>query len=63
MSVFTLLLNLALLGLVTWAMTTLISMPQQIRTLIISVAVIVGVLYVLNAFGIGLPNLSIPKIK
>lgn len=50
---------LALLGLAVWAITTLIPMPPQFHKMIIVVAVIVGVLIVLHAFGLapsGLPR-------
>ncbi len=63
MSVLTLMLVLALLGLAAWAIVTLIPMPEGIRKLIIIVAVIVAVLYVLSAFGIGFPNMTIPRVK
>lgn len=64
MSVITLLVALALLGVVAWALVTYVSMPAAIKNLIVIVAVVVGVLYVLNAFGIGLPNLpTVPSAK
>jgi hypothetical protein len=62
MSYLMLLLMLGLIGLVTWAIVTYIPMPAGIGKLIVIVSVIVCVLYVLHAFGIHLPNLSVPQI-
>jgi hypothetical protein len=63
MSVLALILILALLGLITWAVITYVPMPAGIRNLIVIVAVIAGVLYALSAFGIGLPHLQVPSVK
>lgn len=52
MSLIGLILILAVVGLVAWAVTTLIPMPQNIKTLIVVVAGIVALFYVLSAFGI-----------
>lgn len=60
MGILTLLLMLALLGLVTWAIVSFIPMPAGIQKVIIIVAVIAAVLYALNAFGISIPN---PRIR
>lgn len=62
MSVIVLLLMLALLGVITWAIVTYIPMPAGIRTLIIIVAVVAGVLYVLSAFGVGMPIMRTPMV-
>jgi len=64
MDVLGLLLILALLGLATWAIVTFIPMPAGFQRLIIIVAVVVAVVYVLNAFGIfKLPNLAVPQLR
>ncbi len=63
MSVLTLLLVLALLGAGAWLLITYVPMPSGIRSLIIVVVVVIGILYVLKAFGIGLPNLQVPTVK
>lgn len=52
MSLLALLLVIALIGLVTWAIVTLIPMPAPFPRIIIVVAVIVVILIVLNAFGV-----------
>lgn len=63
MSVLSLLLVLALLGVVTWALVTFLPMPSNIKMLIVIVAGIIGVLYVLSAFGVlGSLNMRVPTI-
>lgn len=52
MSLFVLLLTLALVGVVTWALVTYIPMPQGIKTVIVIVAVVACVAYALQAFGV-----------
>jgi hypothetical protein len=63
MTVVSLLLVLALLGLVAWAVTSYIPMPEGMKKLIIVAVVVIGVLYVLHAFGLGLPNMRVPTVK
>jgi hypothetical protein len=60
-----LLLMLAVLGVAAWALVTFVPMPQGIKTLIIIVAVLGGILFALRAFGIGFPSLDmrVPAIK
>ena len=58
-----LLLVLAVIGVIAWAVTTYIPMPQGIKTLIIIVAVVCACIYVLNAFGVHLPNPGVPRLK
>jgi len=63
MPLFTLLIYLALIGLVTWLITTLIPMPGQIAKIIVVVAVVICVLIALQAFGIGLsPGPTVPNL-
>ena len=62
MSLITLLLALALLGLVAWALITFIPMPSNMAKLIAVVAVVAGILYVLTWFGVGVP-IKVPPIK
>lgn len=65
MSLLTLFLVLIVLGVVTWAVTSFIPMPQQFKTLIVVVAVIIAVIYCLNAFGIigSLSSVKVPTVK
>lgn len=65
MPYITLLIVLAIIGVIAWAVTTYIPMPPGIRNLIIIVAVVVAVIYALNAFGItlGLGNVTVPHLK
>ncbi len=63
MSVISLLLILALLGLVAWALVTYIPMQAGIQKLIIVAAIVIGALYLLNAFGIGLPRMNVPQVQ
>lgn len=62
MSVLTLFLVLACIGLLAWVIVTLIPMPQQIKTVIIVAAVICAILYCLSAFGLHVANPTVPKI-
>lgn len=57
-----LLLVLAVIGVLAWAFVTYIPMPNGIRSLIIIVAVVCAVFYVLNAFGVHLPNPGVPQV-
>lgn len=50
-----LILSLALLGFITYLVTTLLPMPAQIRSIIIAVACIVALFMVLGAFGVRTP--------
>lgn len=54
-----LLVILAIIGLVAWALVTAVPMPQPIRTVIIVVATLLCLLIVLQAFGgiVAVPNL------
>lgn len=65
MSLIGLVLVLAIIGLVAWAITTFIPMPGNIRTLIIVVCGIVAVLYVLSAFGIlgSVGSVKVPTVR
>ncbi len=63
MSIIYLMLVLAVIGVVAWALVTYIPMPSGMKTLIVVVAVVCGVLYALNMFGIGLPNPAVPKLR
>ncbi len=48
----TLILVIALVGFLTWALVTYVPMPEPFKMGIIAVAVIALILYVLRAFGI-----------
>lgn len=65
MSIIGLILILALIGFLVWAITSLIPMDGRIKNLIVIVALIVCVLVVLNAFGLldGLKSVSVPRIR
>jgi len=65
MSLIALLVMLAVLGVICWALVTYIPMPQGIKTLIVIVAVVAGVLYALSAFGVlgHLPTMNTPQLK
>lgn len=54
----------ALLGFVTWAIVSLVPMPERIKQIVIVVAVICIVFYVLGAFGIlPLHDVSVPQLR
>lgn len=63
MSFPTLLIVLGMIGLLSWAITTLIPMPEGVRKVIIVVAIICAVLYALMAFGVHLPNPNVPRMN
>jgi hypothetical protein len=48
----TILITIALVGLVAWALTYFIPMPDKFKTLIYVVAAVFMLLYVLSAFGV-----------
>lgn len=52
MPLVTLLVSLALIGLLVWVLQSLIPMPAQISKVITVVAVVVCILLVLQAFGL-----------
>ena len=43
---------IALVGLLVWAITQFVPMPQKFQQLIVVVAIVAVVLYVLSAFGL-----------
>lgn len=61
----TLIVTLAVVGLLVWLITTYIPMPPAFKTTIIVVSVICVVLYVLQAFGVmgHAHDISVPQIK
>lgn len=52
MSLITLVLVLAVVGLVVWLITNYVPMPQPVKTVIIAIVVIVLVIWVLRALGV-----------
>jgi hypothetical protein len=58
MTLLGLIFMIAILGLIVWAVTTLIPMPEQFKKAIYVISVVVLVFYVLSAFGLlgQLPN-------
>lgn len=63
MSIFLLLLVLAVIGVGAWALTTYLPMPPAVKNVIVIVAVIACILIALHAFGIGVPNPSVPQLR
>lgn len=63
MSFLSLIIEIAIIGVIAWAVTTYIAMPPPIKTVITIVAVVAVVFIALQAFGIHLPNPSVPKIS
>lgn len=60
MDAIQLIVAIALMGLLVWAITTLVPMPAQFKNIIVVVAVVIAVLYVLSAFAI-LPEHVLPN--
>lgn len=52
MSIITVILVLAIVGLAAWAVTTYIPMDIGFKRLIVAVAIIASVLWLLSAFGL-----------
>lgn len=65
MSVISLLVVLALIGLVAWALVRFVPMPPGMQTLIYVAAVLIGIIYLLSATGIlsGVSTVAVPRIK
>ena len=63
MSLVTLIVVIAVVGLLVWAATTLIPMPEPFKKAIYVVAVVGLVLYILSAFGLlsGIHDIRIGK--
>lgn len=62
MPLFSVLIILALVGLLAWALTTYIPMPDGVKRLIIIVAIAVCVLWVLSLFGFTLSSMPGPRV-
>jgi hypothetical protein len=60
MGVIELLVTLAIIGLIAWVLTRLVPMPNEVRTVIIVVALLACLLIVLRAFG-GV-DLTVPRL-
>lgn len=64
MSIIGLLVCVALIGLVTWALTALIPMPQGIKTALYVIAIVIVVLVACHAFGLmGDLNTPVPRLR
>lgn len=63
MSLVSLILVLVLIGVLIWAVTTLIPMDPGIKMLIRIVGAVVAVFYVLHAFGIMGLDVQVPKLR
>lgn len=62
MSLLTLVIVIALMGLIVWAITTLIPMPAEFRQAIYVLCVVFLVVFVLQQFGL-MPALGSLRIK
>lgn len=58
-----LLITLAVVGVILWLVLTYIPMPAPIKQVIIVVAVICIVVYVLRAFGVWGSDVPVPQLK
>ena len=61
MPLLTLVVYLALIGLVVWAVTTYIPMPAPIKTLIVVLVVVVIVLWIISLLGLVGP--MVPRLR
>lgn len=55
-----LILVLALVGLIVWLVTTYIPMPQAIKNMIIIIVVVLMVLYLIQIFAVDIP---VPRLR
>jgi hypothetical protein len=63
MSIIGLLLIIAIIGLIAWALVKFVPMPQPIQTLLVIAACIIIILIMLNAFGLLNMNLgTVPRV-
>ncbi len=58
-----LMLYLAVIGLMAWALVTYVPMPAGIQKVIIIVAIVACVIVALNAFNVHLPSPGVPQLK
>lgn len=58
-----LILGLALVGFLTWLLVTKVPMHPFIKGLIVFVVCACCLIYVLNAFGVGIPYIAVPTIR
>lgn len=63
MTVLYLLLVLAAIGVLAWAITEFVPMPEKMKQLIVVVACLIGLFYVLAAFGVLQSHIAVPKLK
>lgn len=63
MPVWKLLLILASLGVVIGGIVKWLDMPLGLKKLIILVGIVIGIIIALNAFGIQIPNPTVPQLK
>ena len=62
MTLFSLIIFIAVMGLLVWAVTTLVPMPEQFRKAIYVIAIVALCFYVLAAFGL-MPHDMNPRIN
>ena len=65
MSLIALLIVLALIGLFVYLLTAFIPMPQQFKTLIVVVAIVIALLFVLQALGFlgAISSVQVPRVR
>lgn len=58
-----LIITIAVVGLLVWAIVTYVPMPPAFKTAIIIVAVLCLVIYILSAFGLLSRDIPVPQIR
>jgi len=61
MGLIELVLTLAVIGFITWLLTTYVPMAQPIRVAILVLVVVVVIFIIMRAFGIG--DIPLPRVK
>lgn len=58
-----LLITIALIGLLVWALITFVPMPDKFKTAIIVVAIVCVIIYVLSAMGATPRDVPVPQVR
>ncbi len=61
MNLLDLVLTIAVMGLIVWAITNLIPMPEVFKRAIYIICVLFLAFYILNAFGIHVPDIRLGR--
>lgn len=63
MNMISLIITIAVVGLIAWAICTYVPMDPRIKQLIVVIAIICIVVYALRAFGVWGSDVPVPKLR